>query len=255
MTTWEALPRMQAYLDSTRRALLSDIDGTLSPIAGRPEEATVDAGCRELLRQLGARVQLLAFVTGRPARQAREMVGLEAVYIGNHGLERWQAGQVIPLPELEPWRRALDQARRRLASELPEGALLEDKAWLLGVHYRQRPELEETVLALGRRVAEALGLNLARGRMVLELGPPVEADKGLAIRHLLEEHPLQAALYMGDDRTDVDGFRALREWPGTGLAVGVLSPESPPEVAQASHFTVEGVEGVRELLTWLVAKL
>lgn len=251
MTTWQDHPALRAYLKAAPRALLSDIDGTLSPISRRPEGALVDEGCRRALQRLASKVDLLGFITGRPVEVARALVGVEADYVGNHGLERWHAGRVEPLPELLPWRATLEEARRRLRRRLPEGALLEDKDWVLGLHFRTRPDLEETLTRLADEVSQALGLQVKRGRMVLELAPPIEADKGAALARLVKEHRLRAALYLGDDGTDVDAFRYLHRWNGCGVCVGVLSDESPPEVSQEADLTVEGVDGVRRFLDWL----
>lgn len=256
MTTWREHPALAGYLSRQSRVLLSDIDGTLSPITADPQASTVDPDCRELLRRLASRLELVGFITGRPVSRAREMVGLdEVVYVGNHGLEWWRGGGVEPLPELERWRERLAEARRRLAAELPSGARLEDKGWALGLHFREHPQTEEALTELARSVARELELRMERGRMVVELAPPVTADKGTALREILAAARPAAALYMGDDRTDVDAFRALREWPGHGVAVGVLSPESPPEVRREAHLTVAGVEGVRALLGWLAEEL
>lgn len=255
MTSWEARPELQAWLGTAPRGLLSDIDGTLSPIRERPEEAEVDPTCRDLLGRLAGRVDLLGFLSGRPVEVARRMVGLEAVYVGGHGLERWSGEGVEPHPELAAWQGALRRARERLTREIPPGLHLEDKGWALALHYRERPHLGRQARELAERLSAQLGLVARTGRQVVELLPAVQADKGGALGQILARAGLRAALYLGDDRTDVDAFRVLREWPGVGVAVGVQSAESPPEVAALAHFTVEGVAGVRELLAWLDMRL
>ena len=87
--------------------------------------------------------------------------------------------------------------------------------------------------------------------------PPVALDKGLGIAALLRGAPVKAALYVGDDTTDLDAFRGLRELVGSGslgsaLCVAVDSDEAPPELAREADLTVDGTGGVRELLEALL---
>ena len=108
------------------------------------------------------------------------------------------------------------------------------------------------VAALELAALEA-GLETHHGRKVLEIRPPVPLDKGRGVRWLLAEQPPAAALYAGDDHTDVDAFAGLREVVGAGaVCVGVRSEETPAELEAAADFMVDGPAGVRELLELLV---
>jgi trehalose 6-phosphate phosphatase len=82
---------------------------------------------------------------------------------------------------------------------------------------------------------------------VLELLPPLQANKGTAVRRLLAERGLERALYAGDDTTDLDGFRALDSIE-LGVRVAVASPEGPRELQEAADLVVEDPAGLRELL-------
>ena len=150
------------------------------------------------MRRLAGRYALVACVSGRTGEEAARLVGVEGVvYVGVHGLEL--------APEAERWREAL----RPFAAE--DWPWLEDKGLTVAFHWREAPDEEEarrTLEAVAER-ARAAGLVARWGRKVLELRPPVEADKGTAVRALLAERGLERALYAGDDTTDLDAFRGL----------------------------------------------
>ena len=224
-----------------RSALVFDVDGTLSPIAARPELSYVPDETRSELRRLAGRYRLVACVSGRAGEDASRLVGVEGVrYVGNHGLE------------LDPRAEALagEIARFRLAVARP----VEDKVLSLSYHYREaadeaaaRAELEE--VAEGARAA---GLVARWGRKVLEIRPPVAADKGTAIRELLREAGATRALYAGDDTTDLDAFAGL-ESAGLehAVRVAVASAEGPPELREAADLVVSSPAELVDLLRQL----
>jgi trehalose 6-phosphate phosphatase len=219
-----------------RAAVLLDVDGTLAPIVARPELATVPEETREEVRRLAGRYALVAAVSGRPGAEAARLLGVEGiVYVGVHGLEL--------APEAERWRETL----RPFARE--EWPWLEDKGLTVAFHWREAPDEEEARLEL-EAVAErarTAGLEARWGRKVLELRPPVEADKGTAVRALLAERRLERALYAGDDTTDLDAFRGL---DGLELAVrvAVASPEGPAELREAADLVVDSPAALLDLL-------
>ena len=216
-----------------------DVDGTLAPIVARPDLAAVPKGTRAEVRRLASRYALVACVSGRTAEEAERLVGVDGVvYIGVHGLEL--------APEAAAWRETL----RPFAAE--PWPWLEDKGLTVALHWREAPDEEEaerTLQAVAAR-AEAAGLEARWGRKVLELRPPVAADKGTAVRFLLEERGLRRALYAGDDTTDLDAFRGL-EGLEVGVRVAIVSPESPPELREAADVVVASPEELVELLRTL----
>src|SRR5664280_2535879 len=225
--------------DPGRAALLLDVDGTLAPIVSRPEDARVPDETRSLLRELAARYALVACVSGRSSADARRIVGVEElVYVGTHGLEL--------APGAAAWR---DQIERFAATVDWPPEWIEDKALSLSLHYRQSPEPEQARLALKRiaEAAEEVGLYARFGRMLLEILPPVEADKGTAIRSLLDERGLTRALFAGDDTTDLDGFRAL-EGLELGVCVALSSSEAPAALVEAADIVLAGPDELVELL-------
>ena len=244
-----------------RCAVLTDVDGTLAPIVERPEDARVPPETTEVLGRLAERYRLVACVTGRRALEAREMVGVDGlVYVGNHGFELLEPGE--DEPRLDPAARPRERRTADFVAGLDWEALgavglrQEDKGPIQVLHWRGVPD-EDAAHAAAREVAaqaRARELIPLWGRKVLDLRPVAGIDKGSAAHRLLVEHaPLDAALFAGDDRTDLDAFRALRALAGsprlgTAVAVGVDSPESPPEIASEAALVVDGTEGVLEIL-------
>ncbi len=220
-----------------RAAILLDVDGVLAPIVDVPHEAAVPEETRSELRRLHGRYALVACVSGRPAADARRIVGLdELTYVGEHGLEL--------IPEAAEWRDRLHRL-----SETIDWEDVERKPLTVTFHYR-RAEDETEALRLLEAVAaraRAEGLVARFGRKVLELRPPLDAHKGTAVTHLLTERGLGRALFAGDDTTDLDAFRAL-EGLELGIAVAVASAEGPPELREAADLVVDSPAELLELL-------
>jgi trehalose 6-phosphate phosphatase len=248
-----------------RAAILLDIDGTLAPIVERAAEAHVPEPTRQLVIEAARKYGLVACVTGRRASEARAMVSVGTItYLGSHGAEVLRPGWLEPAvdPEVQSWAARMDafgldidlaELRRRRVR-------LEDKGPILAYHWRGAPD-EEAALATVEAIAtqaEKAGLRPHWGRKVLEVRPPVRFNKGSGVAGLIREAAVDAALYVGDDRTDVDAFRALKELAESGiiahaLRVGVRSEEGPSEITEETDLMVDGTDGVRRLLEMLVA--
>lgn len=230
---------MKLRQEPGRSAVLLDVDGTLAPIVARPELSAVPEGTRAEVRRLAGRYALVACVSGRSGEEAARLVGVEGVvYVGVHGLEL--------APEAASWRETL----RPFAAE--SWPWLEDKGLTVAFHWREAQDEQEALRRLedvaGR--AESLGLVAHWGRKVLELRPPVEADKGTAVRSLLAERGLRRALYAGDDTTDLDAFRGL-EGLELAIRVAVASEEAPPGLREAADLVVSSTAELVELLRLL----
>ncbi|CAB4926521.1 unannotated protein [freshwater metagenome] len=245
-----------------RSAVLLDVDGTLAPITTRASDTAVPEDTRAAIAQVAARFGVVACITGRRTLEARSIVGVDGLeYVGNHGTEILRGGAEHPevRPEIEEWEpRVREIAERLLGDASGPGAAdlrLEDKGPIQALHWRGARDEDDSQAAaeeLGRR-AEAEGLVLHRGRMVLELRPPVPFDKGAAVRWLLEGRDVAAGLYAGDDRTDVDAFDGLRALRAEGtlehvVCVAAVDPDSPAVVAESADVSVDGTDGVRALL-------
>lgn len=221
-------------------ALILDVDGTLAPIADRPDAAAVPVETRAELARLRDRYALVACLSGRPAADAARVVGVEGlVYAGEHGLELE--------PGAEAW-----AARLAAFAATVDWPAEEGKRLTLSFHYRAAAD-EEAARAYLDTVAErarAEGFLPRFGRKVLEVRPPLAADKGTAVLRLLGERGLRRALYAGDDATDLDAFHAL---DGLELAVrvAVASDEAPRQLAETADVVVGGPAELLELLRGL----
>jgi trehalose 6-phosphate phosphatase len=229
----EAVDVAARVLRQRPSALISDVDGTLSPIVASPEEAVVLPACRRALKDLASHLDLVAVVSGRTAADARRMVGLdELLYIGNHGLERWDNAHGYRNDaaafegEMKGLRAKLDERTRQIP-----GVRTEDKGTILSLHYRGAPRPDETrrrILALLDETLPPRGFVVAEGKMVVEVRPSLALDKGTVIEGLVEEHGLRGVVFLGDDLTDVDAMSALRQLREAGaatLGVGVAGDE------------------------------
>ena len=136
---------------------------------------------------------------------------------------------------------------------------LEDKEAIAALHWRGTPDEDEARSAIEdvAEEAEEAGFVTHWGRKVLEIRPPVRIDKGAGVVQLLRDRDLAAALYAGDDTTDLDAFRGLGELVdagrlGTAVRVGVRSEEGPSALQDEADVMVEGTDGVRDLLRALL---
>ena len=222
-----------------RAAIFLDVDGTLAPIVPRPEDARVPDEARAEVARLADRYALVACVSGRTGEDARRLVGVDGVrYVGAHGLEL--------APDADRWRNELHSFAATV--DWP----VEDKGLTVSFHYREA-ENEDEALEYLQEVAERAreaGLVPRFGRKVLEIRPPVQADKGTAVSQLLAEAGLNRALYAGDDTTDVDAFRALDSLE-VGVRVAVSSDEAPSELVEAADVVVGSPADLLALLARL----
>jgi trehalose 6-phosphate phosphatase len=243
-------------------AVLTDIDGTLAPIVPTPEMSEVSDELKDLLRRLSGRYLLVAAISGRKTRDAFGLLGLEdVVYFGNHGFEILRDGEVEVIPEALPYLERVEELEQLAREELaPQGAFIEEKGITASVHYRNAPrEVGERCVEFVKSEGEHLGLRITVGRGVVEARPPIRADKGTAVRTLLEEYRPQRAMFIGDDTTDLDAFRELEKLREEGrlpeiLRVGVASEEGPQEIETEADIVVDGVDGVGGLLRALLGE-
>jgi trehalose 6-phosphate phosphatase len=261
-TLVEALEPIRS--DPARAAVLLDIDGTLAPIVRHAADAHVPEATRTLLIEIAKRYRIVGCVSGRRAATARQIVAIGTIaYVGNHGGELLRPGATRPEvdPEVEAWTaRVREFAARVYTSEHQRVRVRsEDKEAIAAFHWRGAPDEEAAEAAVREiaRMAEDEGLAIHWGRKVLEVRPPVPLNKGIGIARLLRGAPVSAALYVGDDATDLDAFRELRaltqsEALTDALCVAVGSDEAPPDLAREADLTVDGTGGVRELLEALL---
>lgn len=214
-----------------------DFDGTLAPIVERPDDARLPEEARDALLNLAARGDTeLAIISGRALDDLRPRVEVGGIYLaGNHGLEiegpgvsERKEGAVDARPRLDA---CADEMRTRLADE--DGIVVEDKGLTLTLHYRLSPDPGARDLVrreLDHCLEGVEGLRVTEGKKVFEVRPDIEWDKGRATDFLLDLLDAECgapvyAIFIGDDTTDEDAFRALdRRGGGAGI---IVSPEPP----------------------------
>lgn len=246
--------------DPAAAGFFLDFDGTLAPIQLDPESVRPVSGAAEALARLTRLVARVAIVSARPVAFLRERLSAVSglTLHGLYGLERLGPdGELVTDPEAEAWLPAVREAAGRAVAELGPSLRVEDKRLAVALHYRGRPELRPAVEQWARRQSEALGLRVQEGRMVLELRPPVDRDKGHVLR---EEAPsLGCAWYAGDDLSDLKAFAALRELEAaggfTGVCVAVRNPETGERLAEAADLVLDAPAAVPGLLEQVAAAL
>jgi trehalose 6-phosphate phosphatase len=251
--------------EPARSGVLLDIDGVLAPIVRHADDAHVPEPTRAPLIAVARRYGLVACVSGRQATTARRIVSLGSItYVGNHGAEMLRGGATdVELdPEVAKWApRVREFAEEAWTDDLRHLRVrAEDKDVIRAFHWRGAPDedaAEAAVRDIAQRADEA-GLVTHWGRKVLEIRPPVELNKGRGVRRLVEETPIGAAAYVGDDTTDLDAFEALRGLVEDkrlryALCVGVRSDETPSALEEQADLLVDGPRGVRALLHALAA--
>jgi len=250
----DAIEEISRCASDKRIALFLDYDGTLTPIVESPDQAVLSDAMRKTVREL-ARYFAVAIVSGRDLRDVQGLVSIDEIfYAGSHGyeiagpkgrhVEYQQSTEVLP---------TLDRAEQDLHDRLDgiSGALVERKKFSIAVHYRKVKDTQiETV---EQHVDEVLshyeGLRKSEGKKVFELQPDIDWDKGKAVTWLLEtldmSHAKALPVYIGDDTTDEDAFRALQGC-GIGIIVGGGSGLT------AAQYRLEDTDEVRGFLQALI---
>jgi trehalose 6-phosphate phosphatase len=215
-------------------AVFLDYDGTLTPIVDRPEDAIISESMRDAIRGLADRCPVV-IVSGRDRRVVQELMGVDDLIVaGSHGFDIWSpAGGAIEREEGAGFGGLLDEVKERLRAETSsiEGALVEPKKTSVAVHYRlvseeERQRVKEIVDAVLAEHPD--DLKVTPGKMVYEIQPKIEWDKGKAVLYLLETLNLNredvVPIYVGDDITDEDAFEALK---GRGIGIFVGRADDP----------------------------
>jgi len=226
--------------------LLSDYDGTLTPIASRPDEAVLPPEVRRNLRALARKpVFRVGIISGRPLSEVEALVRIDGIYYGgNHGLEIEGPGLKFVNPEAAASEGEIKEMARQFSTKLgnTEGVIIEDKGLSLSIHYRLVRESEQKTVAetfrqiVSPRLHEGK-IRVTFGKKVWEIRPPVDWHKGKAAETITKK--LKAILnceslmtiYLGDDTTDEDAFKLIQRPEGWSILVG---PEN--QQSNASHF-------------------
>jgi trehalose 6-phosphate phosphatase len=222
----------------------SDFDGTLAEIVPEPDSARALPAAVTALRELRGLVGTVALISGRSTADLQRLVDVQGVRVlGDYG----QPSDRRPDPALERFRAAAEAA----VAGIP-GARVEAKPGAVAIHFRSRPELGQHVLSAVTPAAAQAGLDVRRGRMVIEVLPR-DWDKSRALADLVTSTSAAGAVFLGDDYGDRGCFQYLAGLDRPHLAVGVASEETPAEVFAACDLVVEGPSGAAEFLSRLAA--
>jgi trehalose 6-phosphate phosphatase len=231
-----------------------DYDGVLTPIVERPEDARLSEPMRATVRELAERCPVCV-VSGRDRPVVQELSGLtDLVIAGSHGFDIWHPERgTLEHDAASGYEELVAEIDQRLRTELGrlDGVQVETKRASVGVHYRRAAQADKDRVTdlVERLLAERPDeLKVTPGKAVYELQPKLDWHKGAAVRYLLDvlglTGPEYVPLYLGDDVTDEDGFRAL-----SGIGIGVyVGPAEELTRETAAGFTVDDVDQVRELL-------
>ncbi|MGF7155091.1 trehalose-phosphatase [Novosphingobium gossypii] len=239
------LPTPPALAIGPGTALFLDFDGTLVDIADHPDAVVVPDDLPDLLSGLSRALKgRLAVVTGRSIAALEGLVGtLDVAVAGSHGGEFRPSADAGVQPLAEPLPGEVVATLERCARD-NGGLLVEPKPFSVAVHYRHHPEALEPLLACAEELGARFGLSLKHGKQVIELAMP-GSDKGSAVTQFMGLPAFRGAvpLFLGDDVTDEDAFRAARALGGHGVLVG-------PMRATAATYRLPDVAHVRG---WLKA--
>jgi trehalose 6-phosphate phosphatase len=231
-----------------------DFDGVLSPVTDDPDASQPVPEVLGVLERLAGSVARVAIVSARPVSFLRSRFdSLDHVDLhGLYGLEVWHDGQVVTEPAALDFVPAMAELAEQARTELPADILVEYKRLSVALHYRTAPDQSRTVERWAHEQAERLGLRIQHGRMVVELKPPVDQDKGMVITEGVRN--AGCAWYFGDDMSDIKAFDALRAREAVdpaffGMAVAVANPETGAEVSSAADLTLESPDAVAAFLT------
>jgi trehalose 6-phosphate phosphatase len=222
-----------------------DFDGTLAPIQDDPDAVQLAPGVLETIADLTAHVRRVSLVSARPVDFLRSRFpGIPLTLHGLYGLEsQYVPGETITYPLALPWAGVMAELAKRAERELPDKVLVEFKRLSVALHYRSAPHLGDTVHAWAQEQARRHGLRAQEGRMVIELKPSVQRDKGSVVAEEIED--FSCAWFFGDDLGDLAAFRALATRQAAdpnflGVRVAVGNPETGAEVAAAADLHLAG---------------
>ncbi|KAJ6375134.1 hypothetical protein OIU77_000166 [Salix suchowensis] len=268
--------QIASFAKGKKIALFLDYDGTLSPIVENPENAVMSEDMRFAVKEV-AKYFPTAIISGRSRDKVHEFVGLtELYYAGSHGMDIMgpvrqsvpdrnciqstdkQGNEVNlfqPAREFLPMIDEVFSSLVRITKDI-KGATVENNKFCVSVHYRNvdQDNWKSVWECVQDVIKKYPRLRLTHGRKVLEIRPTIDWDKGKALEFLLESLGLSNCddvlpIYVGDDRTDEDAFKVLRE---RNCGYGIFVSKSPKE--SNAYFSLrdpaEVMEFLKSLVTW-----
>jgi trehalose 6-phosphate phosphatase len=253
--------RFAERMAGRRPAVFLDYDGVLTPIVDRPEDAVISDSMRDTVRALARRCPVCV-VSGRDRLVVQELMGVDDLVVaGSHGFDIWSPTEgTIQHDATSGFSDVVDEASDRLRAEVGSipGVVIEPKKASVAVHYRlvdpdQHDRIASTVATMLAEQPDRL--KVTPGKMVYELQPKIDWNKGRAVLYLLGALGLDSddvvPLYLGDDVTDEDAFRALAGGRGIGIIVGHADDPEVADRSTAADFVVFSPVEVEQLLSTL----
>jgi trehalose 6-phosphate phosphatase len=254
-------PALQPLVDHAPDALLVlDFDGTISAIVDHPADAMAVEGVVDTLCLVAQHLKV-AFITGRPVdwlvERTKPLADHGVEFIGLHGHERLRGQDVVPHPESGQWRQQITTMEQRAQAHAPDDVVIERKGLALALHYRTSPTAEQWIRGFCAEAERETGLQAHNTRYSVELRPPVELDKGDAMRELIEEHRPRAMAFFGDDLVDIPAVNTMRSYADIpSAAVFVDNAEGPRAFAAIADLGLGSpAEAARALAALLAALL
>jgi trehalose 6-phosphate phosphatase len=241
--------------------LITDMDGTISPIPRDFLETPIPPPTLPQLAGLATQLDLVAVVSGRKCEAIKEIINITGIeYIGHYGMEWWENNRAVLHPDVE----ASLSAMRAVAAELDslrsiDGVIVQDKWATISVHYNtvQQPgTVKRQILDLLEKSPHIKNLRVMDEKTNIGILPRLDIDKGTAVTSLIQQYHLRGAIYLGDDIGDLPAFRAIRvareKQEFMGLAVMVTGGGTSQNLLGEVDFTLDGIQETETLLNWLV---
>ncbi len=257
-SAFDHLDEIAAVLENRRSAVFLDYDGTLAPITERPELAVMSPSMRDMVSELGKHYTL-AIVSGRDLSDIRNKIGMDdLIYAGSHGFEICGPdGFFFQHVSKARFDALLKDAKATIGKKLAalDGLLIESKKFSIAVHYRQvkKEDQPKCGTVINDILADNCRLRLTRGKMVYEIQPDIEWDKGKAVLHILNSIGGEGAgiyaIYVGDDITDENAFRDIK---GMGIGIFTGNTDTSHDRATAADYFVRDPNEVERLLQFFI---
>ena len=246
------------FLRQTNKSgIATDFDGTISAITEKRAQAQIEPAAKQRLAKLADYYPLVAIISGRPVRTIADLAGLDKVfYIGNHGAEYLYEGHLYVKPEAKKFEPVLKKIYSELKNNHLQDYEFDYKTYSLAIHYRSQPDTEKAQEKIEETIKSYLqpGLKVQHGRMVYDISIE-KINKGMAISYLVDKFDLSNFFYAGDDRTDVDAFKAMKKLSDQGIntiSAALLSSEAPAELAEAADIDLSSIEQLNNIFSKLL---
>ena len=246
------------FLRQTNKSgIATDFDGTISAITEKRAQAKIEPTAKQRLAKLADYYPLVAIISGRPVKTIADLSGLDKVfYIGNHGAEYLYHGHLYVNPEAKKFEPILKKIYSELKNDHLRDYEFDYKTYSVAIHYRNQPDPKKARAEIEETIKSYLqpGLKVQHGRMVYDISIE-KINKGMAISYLVDKFDLSNFFYAGDDRTDVDAFKAMKKLSDQGIntiSAALLSSEAPAELAEAADIDLSSIEQLNNIFSKLL---